>query len=426
MERTYMIPPGLRAEVEAALGRMVKRAEKKGIPHSLAWSCGAARPSERRCSAEAKGAKLGPDGGYWRTVVLVPLTLTGLAPKFAGWTFLATLQHVDGATLVRAMPGAQVPERYRHSGAECEHCRLARTRRDTFVVAHEDGRTMQVGRACLEDFIGGHGADKAALSAELAASLDAMLADYEGREERGGGGTAWYYLPGVLRIAAWVIERHGWTPRSKASEQLAATADRVFELLAAQGTVEPSPAGEALALQALEWAEALPDAACADDYMHNLRALARLNVTDLRNLGLAVSMLAAYERARAKAAERAAPDAGHVGTVGDKATWGLPPAVGKRGAPLKSAPKLASEAPVRFVRKVSFETQYGISHICIFQAAEGHWLVWRTSSPGLSVDDVGKHVTLKGTIKAHSAYQGRQQTELTRCDANLVEKGGAA
>jgi Family of unknown function (DUF6011) len=74
--------------------------------------------------------------------------------KASGWEFLATLVHTDDGNIVRNVPGATVPPEFRDRPTWCAHCRCNRVRRDTYVVRHEDGRVMQVGSDCLQEFLG--------------------------------------------------------------------------------------------------------------------------------------------------------------------------------------------------------------------------------------------------------------------------------
>jgi hypothetical protein len=121
----------------------------------------------------------------------------------------------------------ELPERFRTLGPVCEHCHLSRGRKETFIVRHEDGRMVQVGRQCLRDFLGHDSPDHlvalVCLETTLRASLDA--------EESGGmllgAGSG---EPSIIWYLAWVIwsiQRWGWLSRRKAEGTLdMSTADR--------------------------------------------------------------------------------------------------------------------------------------------------------------------------------------------------------
>lgn len=77
-----------------------------------------------------------------------------VAPAVNGWKFLATIDHTPEGNVFRAVPGFTVPAEYRDKAPCCDHCKVNRMRRDTYIVQHEDGRTMQVGSNCLQEFLG--------------------------------------------------------------------------------------------------------------------------------------------------------------------------------------------------------------------------------------------------------------------------------
>jgi hypothetical protein len=78
----------------------------------------------------------------------------GAAPTVNGWKFLATIDHTPEGNVFRTVPGFEVPAEYRDKAPCCDHCKVNRFRRDTYIVRHDDGRTMQVGSNCLQDFLG--------------------------------------------------------------------------------------------------------------------------------------------------------------------------------------------------------------------------------------------------------------------------------
>jgi hypothetical protein len=77
----------------------------------------------------------------------------GTVPTVNGWKFLATIDHTPEGNVFRSVPGFNVPAEYRDKAPCCDHCKVNRFRRDTYIVQHADGRTMQVGSNCLQDFL---------------------------------------------------------------------------------------------------------------------------------------------------------------------------------------------------------------------------------------------------------------------------------
>jgi hypothetical protein len=74
------------------------------------------------------------------------------------------------------------------------------------------------------------------------------------------------------------------------------------------------------------------------------------------------------------------------------------------------------EAKALYEAMIPIETAYGRSYLRKFRTEDGAVLAWFSGSypDGLGRDDLGKWVTIKGTVKAHKDYNGEAQTSLTR------------
>lgn len=70
---------------------------------------------------------------------------------------------------------------------------------------------------------------------------------------------------------------------------------------------------------------------------------------------------------------------------------------------------------VTFKNEFYYETKFGGMCIYIFEDADGHQFKWNTSSGFTTSIEKGDVITIKGTIKEHSEYNGIKQTVLTRC-----------
>jgi hypothetical protein len=398
------------SRVQEGLTALNKRATRKGLP-LLVWTWGKAYTDER---------------GLAR----VPLALPVEVPKFAGWSFLAALQHLDGENIVRAIPGATVPDMYRNRGPQCDHCRTNRRRADTYVLRHEDGRTVQVGSTCIGDFLGSDDAGSIAHQASFLATARSLAED--GCEGSGSGAEHDRLLVGFLAMSAFCVRTLGWVSRTALREsgrEWGATADLAWLYLtddsaARKADAKPTDEDRAVAVAAEEWAESLTDEtlnAERGDYLHNLRAVARTGMVTQRTAGIAASMITAYQRHLARVreqAERAARPSldTYVGEVGQKVTFGLPAKTLKNGQPAKGAPVVLSPSPVTLDFVGGYEGAYGYTTILKFRTAEGATLAWFASGSGHAErSDVGKTFTLSGTIKKHDLYKGTKQTTLTRC-----------
>lgn len=70
---------------------------------------------------------------------------------------------------------------------------------------------------------------------------------------------------------------------------------------------------------------------------------------------------------------------------------------------------------VTFKNEFFYETQFGGMCIYIFEDADGHQFKWSTSTGFSTSLEREAVITIKGTIKEHSEYNGIKQTVLTRC-----------
>lgn len=344
-------------------------------------------------------------------VARVPVTLVGDVPKFAGWAFAACLQHMDGENVVRSVPGQDLPPAFRTRGPACDHCKAVRRRNDTYVLHHDDGKLIQVGSTCLADFLGTDTAGHLAAMATYFADACGLAEGDE--EERLGGGGGWgdTLLANYLPMVAWCVQEQGWVSRGTASkyDDKVATADSASTYLydakaREEAGVDITDQHRALAEQAAAWAENLTDHevdAKPGDYLHNLRAIARSGLVSGRCMGLAASMVVAYQNAVGIARKRAAraeqAPSHHVGTVGKRETFA---------------------ATLDFVH--GYETAYGYTTILKFRTHDGALLVWKASNTSLDRECVGKAYMVKGTVKKHDEYKGEKQTVVARCSVDEV------
>jgi hypothetical protein len=295
-----------------------------------------------------------------------------------------------------------------------------------------------VGSSCIRDFLGDDEAALIAAKAEILALAASVIGD--GEEGFGGGSRdAERLLADFLPIVAWIVRAAGWVSRTAAREkdETMATADHAWRLLADGGERHklgcyPSDEDVAVASAAEAWAVELSDEAVNEgtsDYLHNLRAVCRTGFASFRTAGIAASAVVAYQRhigrERAKAERAAQALDVHVGNVGARVSFGLPPKIGKNGKPAKNAPIALDPEPVALDFVTGYETDYGYTTVLKFRTAAGATLVWKASSTDIGRDDVGKRYALVGTIKAHSEYKDVKQTILSRCDAREISARAA-
>ncbi len=333
---------------------------------------------------------------------VTPVLVAGQEPRLRGWHLVAALDYDDptsgGEPWVRVLPGRTMPPEFRTvDPTRCDHCHTKRDRTSVFVLGHEDGRYAAVGRTCLMDFLGGHGDPKAAAASSeiLFAAFEAARGMEVGEGGDYGGIVEALGLESYLSVVASMIREFGWTSRSQAYDTgRASTADLAW--LPKKPDVRPEDID--LARRTIEWASkefGEQDPSSLTDYGYSCRQVVLSGVASRRSMGVAASLVPAYQRAMTQAAERErSADSQHIGTVGERLVLDL-----------------------TFTGVRTFDGQYGRTYICMFLDPSGNVVKWFASSwifdfPFASA--AGKSVKLKATIKEHGEYKGVKETQLSR------------
>lgn len=371
----YKLNPALDvATTLAKAQRLADRATKKGL------SGGYTVTTETRQETTEQGV-------FEATYLVVE----GSPAKYNGYTFVASVEWVNGSPVVTGSPyyeGEPVDRSALVKGA-CDHCGVNRTRRSVVVVETESGERKQVGKSCVKDYLGN----------SLAVSWFAPADPFEEFDGYGGYGTPLESTLYILTVAASVVRQRGWVSRGNA-EYLGKTA--TADLVALYN--DPAPRSDhdvalqrelrngfdaevdgAAALAALEFGKALEP---TSDWAQNLQAVIASEWFNPKYTALVVSLAGVYAKSLQKQALEAEPVVEEpYGKVGDKVTLTL-----------------------KVVSSSAFDTQYGLTYANTF-TADGHRFKWLTRY-GF---EPGETVTLKGTIKKFDEWNDKVFTVLTRC-----------
>lgn len=377
--RTFIIPAVNRKAVEAQLEKLNKRAIKLGLGGiELDWG---------KAVFSAITLK-----GKTKDVLAFPVRVYGpLYIQFEGWEFLATLQHLPtGENIVRGIHSDYpVPEKYKTCPSNCEHCKVNRYRKDTYLVQHIDQKNViQVGSSCIKEFLGGNSPDnilsKVNFAAETLQFLTGASEDYQDDEDESKSN--YYFIIKFLAHTSAVIRKHGWVSKTAASQDnKKSTVSWVQESLSYSGNITQED--NSLATEAAEWAENLSDEDCnQSDYLHNIRAIVRSGMVEKRTMGFAASIMAAYNK---EASKKKLKVSNFIG-------------------------QLNSKINVDGILKFSFTSNYDSNKVkYIFHDLNGNVIVWNTSFHNL---EVNKQYNIRGTVKEHTVYKNIKQTVLTRCE----------
>jgi hypothetical protein len=324
---------------------------------------------------------------------MLTVELKGAEPVVTGWYFVASISHDhETGNIIRYTPpftAASVDEKYRTTAAICEHCKLNRQRKDTYVVRNQNtNEERQVGRTCLGEFFNGANPHHIAEYSEMLGNIGILMDEATNPPVATGSlmrKPLFYSLKNLLTTAAAVIRVTGrFVSGGQAynDRSLTSTASIVKDILwYGDGEMKyaPTPADEAMAEAAIEWgANVAADA--SNDYLWNVRVLCTSEMLTTQQIGLAVSIVGVYLR---ESAPKPAGNA-YVGTKGERLTF--------TGTLLE-------------VRPTQFSTLYK------FVDDAGNIL--KCFSNSLEVE-VGAKGMFTGTVVEHKEWKGAKETVLTR------------
>jgi hypothetical protein len=335
----------------------------------------------------------------------------GETPKLAGWSLVAKIELLEGERLVSCVPGEECPEKFRTGDFYCDHCSTNRQRKEVFILRHDEGNHVQVGRTCIKDFLGGKSPEALLAEAEFI-----FRAEGEVRECSESGG---FYTPtsvGVIEYLCGVaicIRRFGWLPKSACRFDGVSTSsdawhltmpvirnhrDRLDYTLWVEGNnLKYQDRDKVQAEAALEWAKTLPTTGVAD-YLYNLGVSCRAGYVTFKTQGLVASVITAHlrhlereEEINQRRRDDATKSREWVGEVKKREVF--------------------EQLTVK--RMTYIEGNYGTTTLVHFESPEGALIKWFASK---DLDDIhkGDVLDIKATPKKHDEYKGIKQTIVNR------------
>lgn len=343
--------------------------------------------------------------------VLIPtLTLTVWAEmiQVGNFTLMAALDHTLGdKPIIRSAMAVDLPANCYSHKSICQHCNVDRPRNFTYVFSdNAAAKTVQVGSTCLEAYFG----------INPTAKLDWFGAFGSICEEEYSGGYAkpYYSTQRALAVAMALTKRYGYVSRkmSDAAEErtgqpMYTTAQRVnAHFNPVRGGSKNRQADE----EAKRLHEEISDEATAlrsdaidliawgveyfgtqtTDYAHNMGIFLTQECLEPKNFGYLVSVIACKTNSENQTKVKVESANEFLGAVGDKI-----------------------EVEVEVKKVIPMDGNYGTTYITILQEKQsGNNLVWFSSGKVL---DENSEIKIKGTVKAHTVRDGKNQTVLTRC-----------
>lgn len=418
-EVTYEIPAENLGGLMAKLAKLSKKSVKiNGTAIDLQVISEDRRPVFTTNIAGVRVPML-DDEGHPCFDIFYNVSVTGVPQvKIAGYTFVATIDHSpDTSNILRVSPSVtcDIPVKYRTVGPVCDHCQKIRSRRDTYLLQNDaTGELKQIGRQCVRDFIG-YDVDRFLALAEI----NADSSPFGGFDEDwigGMGDRKYIFVRTYMAHVSAVSRAFGFVTRKDvdAGKSGSTTAgDALLNMFP-----PPSPKFKRIPLiqqdfdqadAAIVWASNM---VCKGDFDLNMQALATSAMMEGRNTGTAAYILPAFLRFMERDFSNKAR----------KASLGLTESqyVSTDGTRLR-------DIKATVYGYTSIANEFGGSTIIYrFLTDDGNVLVWFSSTG--SVDGLGSMcavdrtpVTITGTVKRHSEYQGVKQTTLNRCKVEIAK-----
>lgn len=382
------------AEYQATVEKIEKinaRAERRGFTGRLA------------IEAEKIVVTSTDDLGFTVEEIFYDVAITGDAPSYNGWTFVATLDwDAEAGLITRCAPGVEEIDRDGLRDGWCDHCKTNRQRVATYLVRNEAGEQRQVGSTCIKDFLGWTATPVFLSTAEVEDEIDHLLAGGRWAERR-------WSVDTILAVSWAAIQAYGFVPTSRAYDDTP-TRDIVATVL------DPNPRSKAdrelveklrpYVARSADQARIVREWVLGDgftgggEYVHNLKAVAGAETAGMRNVGLLASAPQAWARAQERDLIRRQEQAELVNEF-----FGEP------------KQRLDLKVKIKSVRGIP--TMYGTSALYTLIGTEGsaanHVFKWFSSAWALGETADDTVHTIRGTVKGFEDYNGKKTTVLTRC-----------
>lgn len=160
---------------------------------------------------------------------LVDIVVSGTAPKFEGWYFVAVVERCGDQLVCFTVPWETVPPEFNRFGNLCcDHCQAFRRRNKTYLIRRGEveagGLWKQVGSTCIKDFLG-HSLPKG-----IHSLLRAYSSDLDNSSNNATNwGSAGIDLTHFLAVTSMIMRHKGYVSRARAKDtRQIATADAVL------------------------------------------------------------------------------------------------------------------------------------------------------------------------------------------------------
>jgi len=313
--------------------------------------------------------------------VYIPVIIVGLSTlKINDYSFIAALKHLsDGQVLCF---GQNVPEEFKNSKSECDHCKVNRSRNKTYLLYNElENKYIQVGSSCIEDFFKGSSIKDIEKTFDIISEINSLKTNLE----KININKSTYLVHQYLSVVSAIIRDYSWSPKNSDYP----TYQRAFDEL---NSIEITAFEEIQARNAVDWVNNLSAKDLENNYFHNIKTIIDHGFVTIETAPLAASIINSFLKNKPKVENISQ----FVGNIGDKSIFDL-----------------------KFSKKFEFFSKFGTTYLYSFEDNHGNYFTWKTSK-FINFEDNKKYVIV-GTIKNHILYKEKyKQTELTRCKVENI------
>lgn len=385
--KTYTIPTVSREIIEKAITRFQKKAVVYG--GELVVSYGEPYAAERTVyeyDFDERGMFRRELGTQLIEVFDVSIDCDII--RKGGYSIVAKIEHLEGGNVVSTMGEAHKAE-WSEMKPRCQHCGGNHGQKVTFIVRHENGSELQVGRTCLKDYCGID--PKHILMVNQLTDL-LLSEDTEHHDFGKFPVPRAYSTVEILALAAKVVKAQGYVKSSDRGSNCEAIAELVRK------GIHPTEAETAAAEQMAQAINVLDADTARWNLLDNVQTLIRSGYCTGKHFGYMAYAPVAYKRYQDKLEEQKQREAvkeaqrsssEHIGKIGQRMVIEL--------------------AEMELL--TSWETQYGYTYLYKFVDNAGNVLVWFASKT------MNTATRIKATVKDHTERDGVKQTVITRCVA---------
>ena len=388
MIKTYIIPMSEREAIEKAVAKYRRKADAYGCEFSV--KLGEPYAKERKVwetAYDGHGFPFKKEIGT-QLVEVFDVEISDDLIRKSGYEVIAKLEHLEGGNVVSVFSDEDKAE-WREMKPRCEHCGGNHGQKVTFIVRHEDGTELQVGRTCLKDYCG-IDPKRIALIKQL---CDLFLdEDIDHRDFIRRPAVPAFSVVEVLALAIRVINAQGYVK----SGEWNSNREMIYKHFV-DGN-KPSEKEMGVASELAEKIGAMGHETASAWMLDSALALIRSGYCKESHFGYLAYAPIAYKRYEEKLERDARREAEKeaercksefVGNVGERI--------------------VIEVAEMNLL--TSWENAYGMTYLYKIIDVAGNVFVWFASK---HMNSVGK---IKATIKDHSERDGVKQTVVTRCMA---------